>query len=291
MVSTENQIPGLDLVSNNENITKEFLNVSKIIPQNQNGPIQTPDDKPFNFPKSITNPTTIHQQSVNTIPPNNNSSQPPTSMYQNSPNWSNNKYNPVSYYNKNPSNIENASMPRFDPQIDINSQQQSYCRDSSNTTYNNSQNNSNVNYRKPLEGSYNTPSNETGTIYNKPPDEPSYNRNFNTSSSKFGCGYNQFNENTSNLNNFNRPSEKSNTSYQYSKPSLNTGHSKPSSLNTGHSKPPSLNMGHSNPPSLNTGHSKPPSLNMGHSKPPSLLSLNVMKPASLGKKNVYFRKQ
>lgn len=234
---SENQIPGLDLVSNNENATKGFLNVSRIIPQNQNGPIQTPDDKPFNFPKSIINTPTINQFPVSM--PHSNMNQPSTSVYQNSPSWS--KYNnPVLYYNQKPPDVDNNAIPMFGQQNDNNSRLP-YSEDKSNITYNSSQN-PNMNYNiRPVEGSYNISSNETN-MYNKPPDDQSYNRNFNTPSSNFRS-YNQLNTNTSNFNNFNRPPEKSNIPYQQPKPNLNTT----------------------------------------SSKPPSLLSLNVVKPISLGK--------
>lgn len=218
--SSENQIPGLDLVSNNENLTKGFLNVSRILPQNQNGPIQTPDDKPFNFPKSITNTTTINSNPVNM--PLGNVNQPSTSMYQNPSSWS--KYNnPVPYFNQKSPDIDNAPISRFGSQLPDNSRQP-YGGDISKTTYNNSQHSPNMNYRRPLEGSYNSPSIETK--YNKPADDQSYNRNFNAPSNF--CGYNQPKANTSN---FNRPTEHSNIPYQQSKPSLNT---------TGLYKPPSL---------------------------------------------------
>lgn len=234
---SENQIPGLDLVSNNETATKGFLNVSRIIPQNQNGPIQTPDDKPFNFPKNIVNTPIINQYPVSI--PHSNMSQPPTSVYQNPPSWS--KYNnPVLYYNQKPPDVDNNTIPMFGQQSDNNSRLP-YGEDTTNITYNSSQNPPNMNYnRRPVEGSYNISSNETN-IYNKPPDDQSYNRNFNTPSSNFHS-YNQLNTNTSNFNNFNRLQEKSNIPYQQPKPTVNTS-----------------------------------------SKPPSLLSLNVVKPISLGK--------
>uniref|UniRef100_A0A2S2PV52 YLP motif-containing protein 1 n=1 Tax=Sipha flava TaxID=143950 RepID=A0A2S2PV52_9HEMI len=220
-----NQIPGLDLVSNNENVTRGFLNVSNILPQNQNGPIQTPDDKPFNFPKSITNPTTINPHSVNI--PHGNINQPSTSMYQNSNSWS--KYNnPVIYYNQKPSDVDNTSIPKFGQQTETSSRLP-YDGDMSNTTYNNSQNASNMDYRRSLEGSYNKSSNDSPS-FNKPQDVQPFNRNFNASSSNYR-DYNQPNSNISHFNNFNRPSEKSNTSYQQPLPSL---------MNTTTSKPPSL---------------------------------------------------
>lgn len=221
---SENQIPGLDLVSNNENASKGFLNVSRIIPQNQNGPIQTPDDKPFNFPKSIINPQTINQFPVSM--PHTNMNQPSTSVYQNAPSWS--KYNnPVLYFNQKPPDVDNNAIPMFGQQND-NNPRPPYSEDASNITYNSSQNPPNMNYRRPMEGSYNSSSNETN-IYNKPPDDQSYNRNFNTPSSNFR-NYNQLNTNTSNFNNFNRPPEKSNILYQQPKPTLNTTSSKPPSL-------------------------------------------------------------
>lgn len=227
--TSKNQIPGLDLVSNNENISKGFLNVSRILPQNQNGPIQTPDDKPFNFPKSITNTTTINPNPVNV--PLGSMNQPSTSMYQNPSNWS--KYNnSLPYYSQKPANVDNTSMSRFSQQTD--NSRQPYGGDTSKTTYNSSQSSPNMNYRRPLEGSYNSLS-ETSTNYNKP-DDQSFNRHFNASSNNFH-GYKQPNEN------FNRPTEQSNIPYQQSKPSLNTR----------------------------------------SSKPPSLLSLNLVKPISLGK--------
>lgn len=232
--TSKNQIPGLDLVSNNENVTKGFLNVSRILPQNQNGPIQTPDDKPFNFPKSITNTTTINPNPANM--PLGSMNQPSTSMYQNHSNWP--KYNnSLPYYNQKTADVDNTSMSRFGQQTD--NSRLPYGGDTSNTNYNNSQSSPNINYRRPLEGSYNSSSNDTTTIYNKPVDDQSFNRHFNASSNNFH-GYNQPNENSSN---FNRPTEQSNILYQQSKPSLNTR----------------------------------------SSKPPSLLSLNLVKPISLGK--------
>lgn len=220
----ENQIPGLDLVSNNESATKGFLNVSRIIPQNQNGPIQTPDDKPFNFPKNITNPPIINQFPVSM--PHSNMNQPSASVYQNAPSWS--KYNnPVLYYNQKPPDVDNA-ISMFGQQTDNNSRLP-YGEDTSNITFNSSQNPPNMNYRRPMEGSYNISSNETNIMYNKPPDDQSYNRNFNTPSSNFRS-YNQLNTNTPNMNNFNRPPEKSNIPYQQPKPTLNMTSSKPPSL-------------------------------------------------------------
>lgn len=233
-----NQIPGLDLVSNNENVTQGFLNVSKILPQNQNGPIQTPDDKPFNFPKSITNPATINPHQVNK--PHGNINQPPTPMYQNSSGWS--KYNnPVIYYNQKPPDLDNTSISKFDQMTD-NNYRPPYDGDISNTTYNNMQNAPSMNYRKPLDGSYNKLSNDS-TSFNKPPDVQPFNRNLNMSSSNFRS-FNQPNSNNSNFNNFNRPVEKSNIPYQQQSPSM---------------------------------------MNTTTSKPPSLLSLNLVKPVSLGK--------
>jgi len=220
---SENQIPGLDLVSNNENIIKEFPNMSRILPQNQNGPIQTSDDKPFNFPKIVTNPATINLHPVNTAL---GSMNPSTSMYQNSPSWS--KYNnPVLYYNQKPPDVDNTSISRFGQQADNNSQIP-YAGDTSSTPYNNSQNSPIVNFRRPMEGSYNNnSSNETNTFYNQPLNDQSYNRNLNTSSNNFR-GYNQPNTNTSN---FNRPTiEQSNIPYHQPKQSLNPPPSKPPSL-------------------------------------------------------------
>lgn len=218
-----NQIPGLDLVSNNENVTQGFLNVSNILPQNQNGPIQTPDDKPFNFPKSITNPATINPHPINM--PHGNINQSPTSMYQSSNSWS--KYNnPVIYYNQKPPDVDNTSISKFGQQIE-NSSRLPYDEDMSNTTYNNSQNAPSTDYRRPLEGSYNKSSNDN-KFYNEPQDVQPFKRHFNASSSNFR-GYNQPNSNTSNFNNFNKPSEKSNIPYQ-----------PPSMMNTTASKPPSL---------------------------------------------------
>lgn len=238
-LTSENQIPGLDLVTNNEYNTGGFLNVSRILPQNQNGPIQTPDDKPFNFPKSNTTSTVINKQPMPGIPLS-STHQPATPTYQNSSNWS--KYNnPVSYYNKNSVDVVNdAPTSRFGQQNDINDQPP-YNEEMSNATYNNSQNAvNNVNFRRPLDGSYNNkPLNESSTtMYNKSSDDQSYNRNFNTSTSNFR-GYQP---NTPSFNNnFNRPPE--NIPYQYQKPLLNPT----------------------------------------PSKPPSLLSLNVVKPVTLGK--------
>lgn len=237
--ASENQIPGLDLACINENSTKGFLNVSRILPQNQNGPIQTPDDKPFNFPKSIINPSTLSSHPVNML--HNNMNQPPTSMYQNSSSWS--KYNnPVLYQNQLPPDVINNSMTMFGQQTDIDSRLP-YDVDKHNSNYNNSQHASNINYRSPLlEGSYNKSSSEASTLYNKLPNDQSYNRNLNTSSIKFH-DYNQTKGNPSDYNNFNRLPENPNGPYQQSKSSLNTA----------------------------------------SSKPPSLLSLNIVKPNSLGK--------
>lgn len=259
MTSTsESQIPGLDLVSNNTNVPKGFLNVARILPQNQNGPIQTPDDKPFNFPKNITNPTTNQYLNMpalgntnhtstlgntNHTPTLGNTNQPPTSMYQSSPMWSNNMYkSPVLYNNQKPPNVDSAApiSSRFGHQTDNDFQQSS---NTSNTNYNSLQNTSNMNYRRSFDGSYNKPSNETNPIFNKPPDDQSYNRNFNASSNNFR-DYSQPNTNTSSFNNFNKSPETFNIPYQQPTPSLNTT-----------------------------------------SKPPSLLSLNVAKPISLGKFN------
>lgn len=233
--TTENQIPGLDLVSSNENINKGFLNVSRIIP-NQNGPIQTPDDKPFNFPKSSTNPSTINLNPINMPPGSIN--QPSPSIYQNSTNWSN--YNNAAYFNQKPPNIDNIPITRFN-QTDIGNRPPLYGGDTSNTTYNSIQNNANMNYRRPLDGPYNNP-NETNQNYNNPLDDQPLNRHFNSSSSNFR-GYSQPNTNTSNFNNYNRLSEKPNVPYQQS--------------------------------------SLP--LNPTPTKPPSLLSLNLVKPTTLGK--------
>lgn len=217
----DNQIPGLDIGSNSENGTKGFLNVSRIIPQNHNGPIQTPDDKPFNFPKSITNSSTVNQFPVSVS--HGNVNKPSATLYQNSPNWS--KYNnPVAYYNQKPPDVDNNSISMYSQQTDTSSRLP-YGEDTSNTTYNSLQNPPNMNYRKPLEGSYNNASNETNTMYNKPLDDQSYNRNFNTSNNFHS--YNQPNANTSN---FNRSPEKSNIPYQQQKPSLNTTSSRPPSL-------------------------------------------------------------
>lgn len=219
-----NQIPGLDLVSNNENITRGFLNVSNILPLNKNGPIQTPDDKPFNFPKSITNPSTINQPHLVNMP-HGNINQP--SMYPNSSNWS--KYNnPIIYFNQKPPDVDNTSISRFDQQTD-NSSRLPYEGVMSNTTYSSTQNAPSMDYRRPMDGSYNKSSNDS-TSFNKSSDVQPFNRNVNASSSNFR-GYNQSNSNASSFNNFNRPSEKSNIPYQQPLPSL---------INTTASKPPSL---------------------------------------------------
>lgn len=250
--TSESQIPGLDLVSNNTNLPKGFLNVARILPQNQNGPIQTPDDKPFNFPKNITTPTTTNQYlntsalgNTNRTPTLGNTNQPPTSMYQSSPMWSNNMYkSPVLYNNQNPPNVDSvvSMSSRYGNQTDNDFQQPS---DTSNTNYNSLQNTSNINYRQSFDGSYNKPTNETNPIFNKP-DDQSFNRNFNASSNNFR-DYSKPNSNTSSFNNFNKPPETFNIPYQQQTPSLNTT----------------------------------------TSKPPSLLSLNVAKPISLGKFNNY----
>ncbi|XP_026809226.1 uncharacterized protein LOC113551273 isoform X2 [Rhopalosiphum maidis] len=221
---SENQIPGLDLASNNENSSKGFLNVSRILPQNQIRPIQTPDDKPFNFPKSIINLSTLNSHPINIS--HDKMNQPPISMYQNSSNWS--KYNnPGAYHNQLPPDVDNSSISSFSQQTDVDSRL-SYDGDKPNSNYNSSQNSSSINYRRPLlEGSYNKLSSETSSLCNKLPDDQSYNRNFNSSSSNFH-GYNQ--GNVSDFNNFSRLPEKSNTPYQQSKPCLNTTPSKPPSL-------------------------------------------------------------
>ncbi|XP_022180769.1 uncharacterized protein LOC111040974 isoform X2 [Myzus persicae] len=222
--NSENQIPGLDLASNNENPTKGFLNVSRILPQNQIKPIQTPDDKPFNFPKSIMNPSTLNSNP--TIMPYNKMNQPP--MYQNSSSWS--KFNnPVVYHNQLPPD-NNTSISNFGKKTDIDSRLQ-YDGNMPNLNYNSSQNASNMNYRRPLlEGSYSKSSSEASKLYNKSPDEQPYNRQFNTSSSSDFHGYNQTKGNVSDFHNFSRQSENSNTPYQKSNPSLNTSSSKPPSL-------------------------------------------------------------
>lgn len=243
--SNTNQIPGLDLVANNENGTKEFLNLSRILPQNQTGPIQTPDDKPFNFPKSIMNPAAANLQPVKM--PLGNESQIPTSMYSNSSGWPNFNSS-LPYYSQKPPDAENASMPKFNQQTDITSRPP-YSRETSNTIYNNSQNAPNVNHGRPLEGSYNNVSHKTNTVYNTLSDDLKYNRNFdnfNTSYNKPSNnfhGYNQSNTNNSNFNNFQRTPDNSNIPYQQSNPSSS----------------------------------------VAPSKPPSLLSLNLVKPATLGK--------
>lgn len=221
---TENQIPGLDLVSNNENIAQGFPNMLRILPQNQNGPIQTPDDKPFNFPKTIPNPAAINQHPVSTTLSNINP--PSTSMYQNSTGWS--KYNnPVLYYNQKPPSVDNTSIPIFVQQTNNNSQVP-YSGNTCSTSYNISQNSTSVNFRRPMEASYiNNSSNETNKFYNQATDNQSYNKNFNTLSNNFH-GYNQLNANTSN---FNKPTiEQSNIPYHQPKQSLNPTASKPPSL-------------------------------------------------------------
>ncbi|XP_050054420.1 putative uncharacterized protein DDB_G0282133 isoform X2 [Aphis gossypii] len=226
---SENQIPGLDLASNNENSSKGFPNVSMILPQNQIRPIQTPDDKPFNFPKSIANPSTLNSHQINI--PHNKINQPPISMYQNSSNWSN-YTNSVTYQNQLPSDVDKSSISSFAQQTDIDSRPP-YDGDKPNSNYNNLQNAApNNTYRRQLmEGSYNKLSNENNTLYNKLPDDQSYNRNFNTSSSNFH-GYNQTKGNVSDFNNFSKLPENSNTPYQQSKLCLNTATSKPPSLLT-----------------------------------------------------------
>ncbi|XP_025203854.1 YLP motif-containing protein 1-like isoform X2 [Melanaphis sacchari] len=217
---SENQIPGLDLASNNENSSKGFLNVSKILPQSQTRPIQTPDDKPFNFPKSIINLSTLSSHPINIS--HNNINQP--TMYQNSPNWSDFN-NPVTYNNQLPQDVDNSSISSFGHQTDVDSRLP-YDGEKPNSNYNSSQNAQNINYRRQLlEGSYNKLSSETNTLYNKPSDDQSYGRNFNTTSSNFH-GYNQTKGNVSDFNNFSNLPEKSNI-YQ---PCLNTSSSKPPSL-------------------------------------------------------------
>lgn len=235
--TTENQIPGLDLACSNENINKGFLNVSRIIP-NQNGPIQTPDDKPFNFPKSCANPPpTIIPNPINM--PSGSINQPSPSIYQNSTNWSSYN-NSAPFYNQKPPNIDNTPVTRFN-QTDISNRPPLYGGETSNTTYNSIQNNTNMNYRRPLDRPYNNPLSETHKNYNNSPDDQQLNRHFN-SSNNFR-GYSQPNSNTSNFNNYNRQPEKPNVPYQQSSLSLNTT----------------------------------------PAKPPSLLSLNLVKPTTLGK--------
>jgi len=226
---SENQIPGLDLASNNENSSKGFLNVSMILPQNQIRPIQTPDDKPFNFPKSIANLSTLNSHPINI--PHNKMNQPPISMYQNSSNWSN-YTNSVTYQNQLPPDIDKSSISSFAQQTDVDSRPP-YDGDKPNSNYNNLQNAApNNTYRRQLlEGSYNKLSSETNTLYNKLPDDQSYNRNFNKSSSNFHS-YNHTKGNVSDFNNFSKLPENSNTPYQQSKLCLNTETSKPPSLLT-----------------------------------------------------------
>jgi len=241
--NSENQIPGLDLDSNNENSAKGFLNVSRIIPQNLIRPIQTPDDKPFNFPKSTMNSSTLNSDPVNM--PHNKMNQPPTSMYQNASSWS--KYNnPVVYHNQIPPDVvkdDNISISSFGQKTDVDSRLP-YDGNMPNSNYNSSQNASNMNYRRPLlEGSYNESSSDANTAYNKPPNDQSYNRHFNTSSISNFHGYNQTKGNGSDFSNFSRQPDNPNTPYQQSNPCLNTA----------------------------------------SSKPPSLLSLNLIKPITLGK--------
>ncbi|XP_060860603.1 probable cyclin-dependent serine/threonine-protein kinase DDB_G0292550 isoform X2 [Metopolophium dirhodum] len=225
--NSENQIPGLDLDSNNENSTKGFLKVSRILPQNQIRPIQTPDDKPFNFPKSIMNPSTLNSDPVNM--PHNKMNQPPTTMYQNASSWS--KYNnPVVYHNQIPPDIDNTSISSFGQKTDVDSRLP-YDGNMPNSNYNSLQTASNMNYRRPLlEGSYNKSSSDASTLYNKPPEDQSYNRHFNTSSSSNFHGYNQTKGNGSDFSNFSRQPDNPNTPYQQSNPCLNTASSKPPSL-------------------------------------------------------------
>lgn len=240
---SEHQIPGLDLVSNNENSTKGFLNVSNILQHKQNGPIQTPDDKPFNFPKNITNAAAVNPYPASMSLGNIN--HPSVPMQQNSSNWS--RYNsPVSYYNQKPPDVNNPSIPRFGQQTEINSRLPygGVGGDTPITNLNNSQNSTNLNYRRPFEGSFNNLSSETSAVYNKSPDNQMYNRNVNsmTSTNNFR-DYNQPNVNLNTSNTFNTRPENSNIPYQQPRPPLNTT----------------------------------------PSKPPSLLSLNLVKPVSLGK--------
>lgn len=184
----------------------------------------------------------MNQQPVNMPLNSMHQSAPP--MYQNSSSWS--KFNtPVSYYDKNPVDMNNVSVSRFGQQNDI-SARPTYDEEKSNTSYNSLQNASNnMNYRRPLEGSYNNkPINESSNnMYNKGPDDQLYNRNFSSQTGNFRS----YQQNTSSfINNFNRPQE--NIPFQHQKPSLN----------------------------------------LTPSKPPSLLSLNVMKPVTLGKNKKIF---
>lgn len=226
MSTTENQIPGLDLVSTNENASKGFLNVARILPQNLKGPMQTPDDKPFNFPKNITNSLGINPH-LNT--PLSSMNQPPTSMYQNSPTWSNNKYNnPVLYNNQKPPDVDKTSLPPFSQQTDVDSRLP-YSGNTSNSIYNNSLNVPSMNYRRPLDGSYNKPPCENNAMYSKSSDDQSYNRNMNTPSDNF-FDYNKHDTNTSTFNKFNQVPEKTNIPYHQSKPLMNMTSTKPPSL-------------------------------------------------------------
>jgi len=216
------------LASNNENLSKGFLNVAKILPQNQNGLIQTPDDKPFNFPKSISYPITSNPH-LN-MPPLGSMNQPPASVYQNTPNnWTSNKYNhPVMYNNQTAPDIDKTSISRFGQQTDVDFRPP-YGENESNALYSNLQNAPNMNYRRPLDESYNKQSKESSTYYNRPPEDQTYNRNLNTSSSNF-YNYDHPSKNTSSFNNFNKPPEKSNIPFKHPTLSLNTTPSKPPSL-------------------------------------------------------------
>lgn len=154
--------------------------------------------------------------------------QTPTLMYQNTPkhNWTNNtsKYNnPVLYNNQPAPNVDATSMSKFS-KPNVVDYRPSYGENESNAMNSNLPKTSNMNYRRPLDETYNKQPNESSTFYNRPPEDQLYNRNLNTSSNF--DNYNHPNKNTSNYNN---STDMSNFSFKY-----------PSSLNTTPSKPPSL---------------------------------------------------
>ncbi|XP_050432303.1 uncharacterized protein LOC126840529 isoform X2 [Adelges cooleyi] len=225
-LSSENQIPGLDLVGNNENGSQMIQNVSKLIP-NQKGPIQTPDDKPFNFPKTNNLPTMISEPVK--LPLNNNG-QTMNSNYPNSPYWSNYN-NSQPFYNQKPPDINNHQM--FDTKDDVDYRRILDSK-SSSENYSNSYNTSNA--RRQQEVSFTKTTEIYGNPFNAIPDSQAYNRNvdgFNTSYNRPPNNFEDYNQSVN--SNFNRPSDRlNNISYPYkNQTSL-------ASMNTALPKPPSL---------------------------------------------------
>ncbi|XP_050542910.1 YLP motif-containing protein 1-like isoform X2 [Daktulosphaira vitifoliae] len=219
--SSLNQIPGLDLVSNNDNRSQSFPNVSKILPHQQ-GPIQTPDDKPFNFPKQ--NAPTTKSQSLN-IPFNTNV--PPVNSYSNNPpKWPSYNSSQPFYSQKQP-NIDSNPLSKFNSDIDP---RPAYSGGPHDGNYN-IHNNSITNVRRSSVLPFTKPSEINNSNLNIIPDSSVYNKNndeYNSSYSNRPPNFSGFNTVNSN---FNKPAEISNISYPYNKKSV-----APSS----HSKPPSL---------------------------------------------------